>query len=165
MRVRVQKRYLAESSGKFATCEIGGGGGGERDAVTELIQGDVFLNVLSELNPKRERKGIRGLEESGREETLSLDSRYLSPGSPLAAMSLWESRSMILSSLDLWTRMLCTADESATTIANPLPTNPNTHSITLSSSSLCQAPKKVLYVQAKVSINFYLYQNHICFVP
>jgi hypothetical protein len=29
----------------------------------------------------------------------------------------------------LWTRMLWTADVSATTIAKPLPTNPKTHSI------------------------------------
>lgn len=36
---------------------------------------------------------------------------------------------MILSSSDLWTSILCTADESATTSAKSLPTRPNTHSI------------------------------------
>lgn len=56
-------------------------------------------------------------------------SKDLSPDSPLAAMSLWESRTMILSSLDLWTSMLFTADVSAATTANPFPTRPNTHSI------------------------------------
>ena len=60
----------------------------------------------------------------------------LSPPSPLAPKSLWESRTMILSSLDLWTRMLCTADESATTRAKPSPTNPNTHSISATLLSL-----------------------------
>ena len=63
-------------------------------------------------------------------------SENLSPASPLAAMSLWESRTMILSSLDLWTSMLWTAEESATTMANPLPTNPNTHSMIYECMSL-----------------------------
>ena len=36
---------------------------------------------------------------------------------------------MILSSLDLCTRMLCTADVSAATTAKPSPTSPNMHSI------------------------------------
>lgn len=55
----------------------------------------------------------------------------LSPGSPLAATSLWESRTIILSSSDLWTKMLWTAEESAATMAKPLPTKPKTHSIIL----------------------------------
>lgn len=63
--------------------------------------------------------------------------RYRSPGSPLAAMSLWESSTMILSSLDLWTSMLWTADVSAATMAKPFPTNPNTHSIFDPDLSFC----------------------------
>lgn len=44
-------------------------------------------------------------------------------------MSLWESKSMILSSFVLCTRMLWTADVSAATMAKSLPTNPKTDSI------------------------------------
>lgn len=56
---------------------------------------------------------------------------HLSPGSPLAATSLCESSTMILSSLDLCTSMLCTADVSAATTAKPSPTKPKMDSIAL----------------------------------
>ena len=74
-----------------------------------------------------------------RERETERDVTDLSPLSPLAPKSLWESRIMILSSLDLWTRMLWTADVSAATTANPLPTNPNTHSIFLCWNDLNEA--------------------------
>ena len=79
-------------------------------------------------NPKiQQRKKAKKTKTKGG--GIENQSENLSPASPLAAMSLWESRTMILSSLDLWTSMLWTAEESATTMANPLPTNPNTHSM------------------------------------
>lgn len=85
-RVSMAEEYLTQSSGELATGEISSGGGGERDTVTEVIQGDVLLYVLRELNPKMmgwDQK-LKAKKEKREEE----EEENLSPGSPLAAMSL-----------------------------------------------------------------------------
>ena len=140
--------YLTQSSGELASSEVCCSGCGQRNPITELIQSHVFLYILSELNSadkqkpnnsknqskpknptKKESKIKKYIYKKTKGGGIENQSENLSPASPLAAMSLWESRTMILSSLDLWTSMLWTAEESATTMANPLPTNPNTHSM------------------------------------
>ena len=135
--------YLTQSSGELTSSEVCCSGCGQRNPITELIQSHVFLYIFSELNSADKRKTQQlkkpiKTQKSNKERKQKKGGygENLSPASPLAAMSLWESRTMILSSLDLWTSMLWTAEESATTMANPLPTNPNTHSMIYECMSL-----------------------------
>ncbi|KAK9933255.1 hypothetical protein M0R45_020456 [Rubus argutus] len=132
MKQKVKLLYLPQGGGELTAGEISGGGSGQRNPITKLIEGHVLLDVLGELNPCippiyfQKKIKLQATIDQQQEKGEILD---LSPGSPLAAISLWESSTMILSSLDLCTSMLCTADESAATTAKPSPTKPKIDSI------------------------------------
>jgi len=114
-------------------------------AAAAVVNGIPFLNLYKDtffwtysvnwtlINPKIRRQSKLlppplNYRATEREKSIR-GGNYRSPGSPLAATSLCESSTMILSSLFLWRRILWTADVSAATMANPFPTRPNTHSI------------------------------------